>query len=364
MLSIPIYKLDTIFKDLKVVELASVLAGPAVGMFFAELGATVVKIENKNSGGDFTRQWRQKGETDQGPSSYYSCVNWGKKSVFLDLKNAEDHEKAEQYIKEADVVISNFKKGDDIKLGLDFETLKKINPTVILGHISGFGSDSDRVAFDLILQAESGFMSMNGQSDGPPTKIPLALIDILAAHQLKEGILCALLAQQKESKPYHIEVSLYDSAVASLINQATNWLMNGNNPQRMGSLHPNIAPYGEVFTTRDGQQITFAIGTQKQFEKLCDVLQANTLKNHRDYGSNAARVRNREALFRALQKIVAVWEVEPLIKQLHAQFVPVGKINTLKEVFVQKKAQDLCLEEEIEGRKTIRPKTAVFQWKS
>lgn len=360
----PIYKVKEVFKDLKVVELASVLAGPAVGMFFAELGAQVTKVENKTNGGDFTRQWLQKGETTEGVSSYYSSVNWGKQSVFLDFKNPDDFQQVHELIKEADVVISNFKKGDDQKFELDFETLKKLNPNIILGHISGFGSDSDRVAFDLILQAESGFMSMNGQPESPPTKMPIALIDVLAAHQLKEGILCALLAQQKEPKAYHIEVSLYDSAIASLSNQATNWLMNKNIPQRIGSLHPNIAPYGEVFTTKDAHLITFAIGTQKQFEKLCTVLNAPEVIQDDRYKNNSARIDNRAALFETLQAHVEQNEAETLIHKLHEKFVPVGKINNLKEVFSQQKAKDLCLEEVIEGRKTIRPKTAVFQWKS
>ena len=264
--------MQTLFSDLTIVELSSVLAGPAVGSFFSELGAQVIKVENKKNGGDVTRQWRQPDETAEGPSAYYASVNWNKKTLFLDLGDPGDKQQVDRLIRDADIVITNFKKGDDKKFGLAYEDLKRLNPSIIHGHISGFGAESDRLAYDLILQAETGFMSMNGQPESPPTKMPLALIDVLAAHQLKEGILCALLKQKENpGQPFNIEVSLYESAIASLINQATNWLMNHNIPQRMGSRHPNIAPYGEIFTTSDERSVTLAIGSNRQYRDLCTI---------------------------------------------------------------------------------------------
>ncbi|MGM0545370.1 MAG: CaiB/BaiF CoA transferase family protein [Bacteroidota bacterium] len=353
--------MKSLFKDLTIVELAGVLAGPAVGNFFSELGAKVIKIENAKNGGDVTRQWRQPGESYDGPSAYFSSVNWNKESVFLDLGNTAEKQKVEHFIKEADIVITNFKKGDDEKFELTFEDLKAINPTIIQGHISGFGTDSDRLAYDLILQAETGFMSMNGQPDSPPTKLPLALIDVLAAHQLKEGILCALLKQKEHpGQSYRVDVSLYDSAISSLINQATNWLMNGNVPERIGSLHPNIAPYGEIFTTADDYQITLAVGSDRQFRDLCDVLGLEELVENPDYQHNEERVQNRQKLAEVLAQEIGQWQADKLLEECQNRFVPAAEIKNLQQVFESEKAQKLLLKEQKEGRQTIRPKTSVF----
>ncbi|MDZ7660029.1 MAG: CoA transferase [Fodinibius sp.] len=353
--------MESIFKELTVVEIASVLAGPAVGNFFSELGANVIKVENKRSGGDVTRQWRQPGESSKGPSAYFSSVNWNKDSLLLDLGDTDDKQKVKELIEKADIVITNFKKGDDKKFGLTFDDLKAINPTIIQGHISGFGTESDRLAYDLILQAETGFMSMNGQPDSPPTKLPLALIDVLAAHQLKEGILCALLKQKENpNQAFRVDVSLYDSAISSLINQATNWLMNGNVPQRIGSLHPNIAPYGELFETADDRMVTLAIGSDRQFSDLCKILESEELAERPEYQHNEARVENRQELSDILKEHIGKFEADLFLEKCHNSFVPAAEIKNLQQVFESEKAQRLLLTEEKEGRQTIRPKTTVF----
>ncbi|MBL4592911.1 MAG: CoA transferase, partial [Flavobacteriales bacterium] len=245
--------------NLKVIELASVLAGPDVGMFFAELGAKVIKVENKLLNGDVTRNWKSIDEDKNAKvSAYFSAVNWHKEYLFLNLKNKYDQEKVYDLIKEADIVIANFKPGDDIKLGMDYNTLKNYNSNLIYGEINGYGSNSKRAAYDVVLQAETGFMSMNGNESSGPIKMPIAMIDVLAAHQLKEGLLLALLKKEKTGKGSLVEVSLYDTALSSLKNQATNWLMNQFIPQLIGSLHPNIAPYGETFKTKDGKLLVLA----------------------------------------------------------------------------------------------------------
>lgn len=357
--------MQTLFEDLKVVELASVLAGPAVGMFFSEFGADVIKVENKRSDGDVTRQWRQPGETTEGPSAYYASVNWNKESVLLDFTDDADKKQVVNLLRNADIVITNFKKGDAEKFGLTYEDVTKLNPSIIYGAITGFGSDSDRVAYDLIMQAETGFMSMNGQPDSPPTKMPLAMIDLLAAHQLKEGVLCALLKQKDNpNQPFKVSVSLYESAISSLINQATNWLMNENIPQRIGSEHPNIAPYGEIFTTKDNQKITFAIGSDRQFTDLCQILNLEGLPDQPEFKNNAARVEHRTKLSKILQQEVGQREAADLLDELKEKLVPVGEIKNMEQVFASKKTQGLLLEEIIEGRKTIRPKTSAFHIRS
>lgn len=357
--------MQALFRDLKVVELASVLAGPAVGTFFSELGAKVIKVENKTTSGDVTRQWRQPYETTEGPSAYYASVNWNKESVFLDLTAGADKQRVNQLLQGADIVITNFKKGDAKKFGLTYSDVKHLNPSIIYGAINGFGSESDRLAYDLILQAETGFMSMNGQPESPPTKMPLAIIDLLAAHQLKEGILCALLRQKDNAnQPFKVVVSLYDSAVSSLINQATNWLMNKNIPQQIGSEHPNIAPYGEIFTTGDGRQITLAIGSDRQFCKACSILGLDDLPDRAMFKNNAARVEHRSELSEILQQQIQNREGEELLEQLKAELVPVGEIKNMEQVFRDAKAQNLLLRENREGRETIRPQTTVFTIRS
>lgn len=352
---------NTLFEGMTVVELASVLAGPAVGTFFSELGARVIKVENKTTGGDVTRRWRQSGETEGGPSAYYASVNWDKESVFLDLSDPADRRTVGDYLHGADIVLANFKKGDAEKFGLAYENVRQLNPSIIYGRLTGFGRHSDRVAYDLIMQAEAGFMSMNGQPDGPPTRMPLALIDVLAAHQLKEGILCALLKQKdRPEQPWLVEVSLYDSAIASLVNQAANWLMNGEVPQRIGSLHPNIAPYGEVFTTRDRQTVTLAVGSDRQFKDLCAILDVPGLAESPRFCRNAKRVEYRNALAGRLRPRIAERESEPFLEQCRQRRVPAAKIKDLQQVFATPQARRLLLREDVEGRNTLRPQTTVF----
>ena len=328
-----------LFSNLKVIELSSVLAGPSVGLFFAELGATVIKIENSKTNGDVTRSWKAPSEkTEDSTSAYYWSVNAGKEVLFLDLTSAEDLEIVYTLIKTADIVITNFKRGDDLKLKVDYKTLSQINPTLIYANINGFGHNSPRTAYDLILQAESGFMFMNGEKNAEPLKMPVALIDLLAGHQLKEAILIALLKKHQTKQGSHISVSLFDSAIASLANQATNWLIANHLPVAQGSLHPNIAPYGELFLTQDNHNITFAIGSNVQFKKLCDILNLD-LYNNELYKTNQQRVTNRGILFELLKKKITQLPYEVIFNQCLQHEVPIGKIRNLKEVFELPEAQ-------------------------
>ena len=215
------YKSANFFEGLTVIELASVLAGPATGMFFSELGARVIKIENALTGGDITRQWKLPSESLTSPvSAYYSSVNFNKEIQFMDLNSGAEKMKLYTLIQSADIVISNYKAGDAEKLGMDYPSLKKVNPQIIYAHLGGFPKGIKRVAFDVVLQAETGFMSMNGTSESGPIKMPVALIDVLAAHQLKEVLLLALLNREKTGSGAYVSTTLYESAIASLANQA------------------------------------------------------------------------------------------------------------------------------------------------
>ncbi|MCC7333351.1 MAG: CoA transferase [Flavobacteriales bacterium] len=349
-------------KDLTVIELASVLAGPDVGMFFAELGARVIKVENKLSGGDITRTWKHQSESKNCQvSAYFSSVNWNKEYIFANLSNESEQKKIQKLIQKADIVITNFKKGDDKKFRMEYKSLKKLNSKIIYGSITGFGSKSERTAFDVVLQAETGYMSMNGTKESGPVKMPVALIDVLAAHQLKQGILLALLKREQTKKGCFVEVSLFDAAVSALKNQAGNWLMNKVIPETVGSLHPNIAPYGETFQTKDKKMIVLAIGSDKQFESMLEILGINTLKSSKQFATNQLRVINRNELQQLLIPYFKKFTRKEIMNKFLANKIPAGAIKNLKEVFEEKEAKALILEEKIEGIKTKRVKTAVFK---
>jgi crotonobetainyl-CoA:carnitine CoA-transferase CaiB-like acyl-CoA transferase len=346
------------FQDLKIIDLSTVLAGPSVGTFFAELGARVIKIEHPIHG-DVTNTWRLAKENPLAPSAYYSSVNYGKARLTLDFQKAQDYAHFIDELKDTDIVLMNFKKGDDAKLRLDPKTLWKQQPKLIIGKITGFGSENDRIAYDLILQAETGFMSMNGTPKSGPTKMPVALIDVLAAHQLKEGLLLALL--QKQNKGQLVSVSLYDAAVCSLANQASNYLMAQHVAQPIGSLHPNIAPYGEIFKTLDQKDMTFAIGSNMHFEKLCRVLNLTATLENPLYKENQLRVKNRFQLAQEIQIAVQERAAEELFNALVAVGVPVAIIKNIAEVFNDSAAQDLIRAEVVQGQNTKRVTQLAFQ---
>jgi len=334
--------LSEYFKDLKVVELAGVLAGPSVGHFFAELGAQVVKIENPLTNGDVTRSWKLKTEDSKSKTSaYFWSVNAFKSFLSLDLTAPSQLHQLYDIIKDADVVVTNYKAGDDKKLKVDYEALSQINPKIIYASITGFGHNSVRSAYDLILQAESGFMSLNGEANSQPLKMPVALIDIIAGHQLKEAILIALLNRFRFNKGAHVSVSLFHSAVASLANQATNWLIANDLPKPMGSMHPNIAPYGELFDTKDKHRVTFAIGSNKQFKNLCDIIRYSSLANDPQFATNHLRVNNRAQLYAILYDYIKQFNFKELFKLCLENDIPLAKIRNLKEVFELPEAQEM-----------------------
>lgn len=349
------------YNDLLVIDASTVLAGPSVGTFFAELGARVIKIEHPKHP-DVTRSWKLASELeDSTVSAYFSSVNFKKEYVQLDLTQTADRLKLDQWLEKADIFISNFKKGDAAKFDIEDDRIGQLNPRLINAKISGYGDESDRVAYDLILQAESGFMSINGTEGSGPIKMPVALIDILAAHHLKEGILAALYERTQSNKGKSVSVSLYDAAVSSLVNQASNYLMEGHVPQRIGSKHPNIAPYGELFTTNDGATITFAIGSDEHFRKLCSLLELDALTTDPKFDSNQHRVINRNELAQFMAEKVKSWQSNELLSQLHKLTVPAGKIKNLREVFEDEQAQRLIREEVIDGIKTKRITSIVFK---
>lgn len=349
------------FEGLTVIELAAVLAGPSVGMFFAELGARVIKVENRSNGGDMTRSWKLPDEDKNASiSAYFSAVNYKKEYVDLDLRTVAGLERLKDLMGHADVFLNNMKSSSARAFGLDQKSLAKAYPKLIHCELSGFKYEEDKVAFDAVLQAETGFISMNG-SPGRPAKLPVAFIDLFAAHQLKEAILIALIERMKDGKGSHIQCSLEESALAALANQASNQLMEGHMARPMGTLHPNIAPYGEIVSTKDGVEYILAIGTQVHFEGLCEILSRNGLTSDKRFVSNQERVKHRGSLHELLQAPCQEMSSSDFEQACQSKKVPVGRIRSLDEVVKSEAALTMRRDETIEGKPTSRLSSIAFQ---
>ena len=324
------------FKDLLVIELATVLAGPSVGMFFAELGARVIKVENPATAGDVTRGWKTpKENTETDLSAYFLSANWGKESIGINLKTQKGKELLYKLVEKADVLIANYKPGDAEMLSVDYQTLSRINPGIVYAGLTAYGEDDPRPGFDAIIQAESGFMYMNGTPDSGPVKMPVALMDVLAAHQMKEAILIALLDRERTGTGSEVKVSLIGAGISALVNQATNWLHAGHEPRRIGSAHPNIVPYGNVFRTMDNEYIVLAVGSDRQFSNLCKVLNVEDISHDKRFISNVERVKHQDVLIPLLETKISTWNRDHLLNKLANQNVPAGAVRKVSQVFEQ-----------------------------
>lgn len=356
-------RMEEFFKDLKVIELASVLAGPAAGMFFAELGAKVIKVENKNSGGDVTRSWRLPDEPGAGPSAYYAAPNYRKEPLMLNLLEPEARAQLAELIKDADLVLSNYVEKTARKLSVHWEDLRKLNPGLIFIQLDGFAA-SDRPAYDVVLQAETGWISMTGAAESQPAKLPVALIDIIAGHQLKEAALLGIIHQMRTGKGSLWRCNLEQASLSALANQATNYLMNGKVAKPSGTTHPNIAPYGDWFTSADKIRFVLAVGSDAQFEKLCEVLSCRGLSSDPRYITNTMRVANRTSLCAALQAAISSFPFATLTKNFEVQNIPFGEIKTLDKVLQSEAAEEMLRTENIEGRDTKRISGNAFTFES
>lgn len=342
-------------KGLRVLELASVLAGPSIGMFFAELGAEVIKVENVTTNGDVTRKWKlPKEDPDTDISGYFSSVNWGKESFAVNLVEKEGLQLIYDLAANSDIILVSYKPGDAEKLLVDYSRIKEYNKSVIYAHITGYGIHNSRAGFDAIIQAESGFTYMNGEPTGPPVKMPVALMDVLAAHQLKEAILIALLSRERTGEGQYIEASLFKAGVASLVNQATNWLVGKEIPQRLGSDHPNIVPYGTIFKTADNKEIVIAAGTDKQFQKLITVLGRPKLANNPKFAKNQNRVVNKAEINGIIQEIIFKFSREEILSLLSEKRIPAGGVFDMKEVFEIPESRSMVLNADYNDGRSIK----------
>ena len=337
------------FAHLRVIELASVLAGPQVGQFFAELGAEVLKIESPT--GDVTRTWKTIAESnaacdadEASVSAYFAASNWGKTSLVLDLTAATGQATLHRLAAEADIILTSYKPGDAEKLRADYATLAEENPRLIYGHLTGYGPNNARAGYDAVLQAEAGFLYLNAAGPGQPAqKMPVAMVDLLAAHQLKEGLLTALFRRERTGHGALVEVSLLDSALASLANQAATYLVTGHDPQPLGSGHPSIVPYGTVYRAASGRQLVLAVGSDGQFRHLCAALNQADWAADARFATNAARVAHRSELEALLTERIIAVDGDALLAELERRAVPAGAVRTVGEALAQPSAQAMLL---------------------
>lgn len=319
---------------LKVIELARILAGPWIGQTLADLGADVIKVESPQ--GDDTRTWGPPFIDDgvEKAAAYFHACNRGKRSIAADFTRAEDIEIVKALIASADVVIENFKVGGLAKYGLDYDSLKEINPRLIYCSVTGFGQDgpyAQRAGYDFMIQGMSGIMDLTGEPDGAPQKIGVAFADIFTGLYGVIAIQAALAQREITGRGQAIDMALFDCMGAVLANQAMNYAASGVVPKRMGNAHPNIAPY-QTFPVADGH-IIIACGNDGQFVRLCDVLGLAPLAQTAEFATNAARVAHRDQLTTVMEDRTRQFSRDDLLQKLEVATVPAGPINTVADLF-------------------------------
>jgi crotonobetainyl-CoA:carnitine CoA-transferase CaiB-like acyl-CoA transferase len=322
---------------LRVLDLTRVLAGPWATQTLADFGAEVIKIE-KPGAGDDTRGWGPPFITNadgtRGDAAYFQSANRGKWSVCIDMSVAEGQKLIRDLAAKSDIVIENFKVGGLAKYGLDYEALRKINSRLIYCSITGFGQNgpyATRAGYDFMIQGMAGVMSITGEKDGGPIKMGVAFSDVFAGLHAVIGIQAALLHREKTGEGQHIDISLLDSQVAVLANQALNYLVGGKVPGRLGNAHPNIVPY-QTFETKDGH-IIMAVGNDRQYAEYCTIIGAAHLGNDEKYKTNRGRVENRDTLIPLLQPFMKARTTAQWVEAFEAASVPCGPINTIDQVF-------------------------------
>jgi crotonobetainyl-CoA:carnitine CoA-transferase CaiB-like acyl-CoA transferase len=316
---------------LRIVDFSRVLAGPLATMLLADLGAEVVKVERPGAGDD-TRGWGPP-HADDGTATYFLSVNRNKASVALDLRDPNDAGRARELVAGADVVVENFRPGVMDRLGLGYDTLAVEHPALVYCSITGFGAGPGATlpGYDLLIQALGGLMSVTGNADGEPQKAGVALVDVIAGLFATVGILAALRHRDTTGEGQRVEVDLLSSLLAALVNQASAYTAAGVVGQRMGNAHPSIAPY-ELYDTRDGD-LVLAVGTDRQFAALCDVLGAPELREDPRYLTNTARVTNRITLKQALEQQLAREPADSWTERLLERGVPAGRVNDVAGAF-------------------------------
>jgi len=327
---------------IRVLDLSRVMAGPWAGQLLADMGADVIKVERPGAGDD-TRGWgppflKDNDGKDTRESGYYLSVNRGKRSLTLSIEKPEGQAIVKELAKRSDILLENFKLGTLQRYGLGYDDLKAINPRLIYCSITGFGQDgpyAPKVAYDFLIQAMGGLMSITGEADGRPgggpQKVGIPILDLMTGMYGAVSVLAALANREQTGRGDFIDLAMLDVQTAVLSNQAMNYLLSGRTPQRQGNRHPNIMPQ-DVFQCADGP-VVLAVGNDGQYAKMCQALKRPELATDPRYAKNADRVRNKDELMPLIAQIFATWKRAPLVEAMEQAGVPCGPINTVLEVF-------------------------------
>ena len=336
-------KIKQPLEDINILDLTRVLAGPTSTQILGDLGANIIKIERPLSGDDSRNlgpPYLDKNLKKPMESSYFLSVNRNKNSVELDFTKKEGQELAKKLIKKCDVLVENFRAGNLKQYGLDYKSIKKINPEIIYCSITGFGQNgpySKRGGYDYLVQAMGGIMSITGEKKGNPTKIGVGVSDIITGLYSTIGILSALRFKELTGKGQHLDISLMDSQVSWLSYVAQNYLISGEIPKRIGNDHPSIVPYQTV-KAKDGLMV-LAIANDRQFKEFCKYAKISNLINDPKFKTNSSRVKNRCDLNKIINKIIKKKTIKQWVEGLVKVNVPCGPINNIKQVFEDKQVK-------------------------
>lgn len=323
---------------IRILDLSRILAGPFATQLLADLGAEVWKVEPP--GGDPTRGWGPPfADEGSGDSPSFRCANRGKRSRTLDFHQEEHLEHLERLMARADVLVENLLPETADRLRLSWEAVHARHPKLIVASVRGFASDvpaGRRAGYDFLIQAESGWMSMTGEPEGRPMKTGMALVDVIAALYLSNGIQAALRHRDQGGEALHVEVPLMEAAMAALVNVTGETLLTGRPPERMGNAHPSLVPY-QMFTTRDGD-VALGVGSDRQFEVLALWLSLD-LKAHPEWRNNAGRVRDRGRLVAALEERLATLQAEEVLAFCEAHAIPASRVRTVDDVLFRQAGQ-------------------------
>ena len=341
---------------IKVLDLSRVLAGPWCTQMLGDLGAEIIKIEQPGKGDD-TRGWGPPwhGEGEERLSAYYLSANRNKKSVAIDISKPEGQALIREIAAKCDVLVENFKVGGLARFGLDFASLHARYPRLIYCSITGFGQTgpyASRAGYDYIVQGMSGLMSVTGEPTTQPQKVGVAVTDIYTGIYASTGILAALHQRDKTGKGQMVDMALFDVAVATMANQAMNFLASGKAPSRMGNAHPNIVPY-QVFDCSDGY-IIIASGNDSQYRKLCAALGQPELGTDPKYATNADRLAHRDEIVGKIMALTVGWTKADLLAACEREGIPAGPINDVGEAFADPQIVARGLRVDLKGIPSVR----------
>lgn len=332
---------------IRVLDFTRVLAGPFCTMQLADMGADVIKVEDPHFG-DETRHWSPPSAAN-GDSAYYLGVNRNKRGITLNLKSAEGQAIARQLAAKSHIVVENFKVGGMDSFGLSYESLTALNPALVYASITGYGQTGvykDRPGYDFVIQAMSGMMSITGEPDGKPLKVGVAIADVIAGLFASTSILAALRHAEATGQGQHVDIALFDTQIAALVNIVSGALISEQTPKRYGSAHPSIVPY-QPFDAAD-QPFALAVGNDRQFAALCALIEHPEWATDARFDTNSARVENREVLVQLLSDIFATRSAAEWVEALLAAGIPVGSLNTVTQMLQDPQVEARGLVQEVD----------------